>query len=494
MSYPYVRRPRPEQLRALKKIYKAKRVLVIGDMGVGKTKIGVDFIANLKWHKKASRALVVAPLEAIDVWLDEIRTNCPFLKVSLLLKGEKVNWNADIILVNYDFLCPRRKRKKKDGSTGPSERAKRKAALRGIPFNTINKRRRFDEKVLEAVIRWNPEIVIIDEGHKIKRPTARRSKAVHRLGTIAEYTIDLTGTPTGNRKVMDLWSQFRFIKQDLLDEDFADHKQRYGVWGGFGNFTLLKTRNVKELMAKIAPHVIRIKKTGLPEKVFIPYPVRMPPEARSIYKQMEDEFVAYVNGENVVAKIALTKLMKLSQIAGGHVKNDRKEDLFVHRAKVDALNELLDNLEEQGVKRVVIFARFLWEIAQIKKLLMDRKWPNIHRVEGRVLQDVLDRFNKEGGAMICQTQSGSGSNNFQAANYMIFYSTDHSLINFLQGVDRIHRLGQDKTCFYYFLQSKGTVDLRIYRMLQENKDAAEEIKQLAEEITNDNRGGTGRFG
>jgi SNF2 family DNA or RNA helicase len=478
LSYPYLIQPRPEQLKALKKIFRAKRVLVVGDMGVGKTKLGVDFIGNMVWHKKITRSLVIAPLEAIDVWIEQIGSNCPFLTYSLLMKGETVDWNANIILVNYDFVCPRRKKRK------PTDRAQKKAALAGKKPKV---KHFIDKKIIELIRKWSPEVVIADESHKIKRPTARRSKAIHTLGPIAEYTVALTGTPTGNKKVVDLWSQFRLIKPDLLDETFDEHKQRYGVWGGFGGFQLLKTRNVKELSNIIAPHTIRIKKTGLPEKNHIRYPVSLPQEARGIYKQMEEEFVAYVSGQNVIASIALTKMMKLSQIAGGFIKNEKKEDLPIHKAKVDALKSILENLRESGAERVVVFARFLWELDQILKVLKDLQWPNIHRVKGRVKQDVLDKFNQQGGAMVCQTQSGSGSNNFQAANYMIFYSTDYSLINFSQAIDRIHRLGQTKPCFYYFLQAKGTVDMRIYNLLQSNKDAAEELKTLIEEITDDHR-------
>ena len=449
MSYPYLKTPRPEQQKALKQIFRAKRVLIVGDMGVGKTKIGVDFVGNMVWHQKASRAVIIAPLEAIDVWIEEITSNCPFLTYSLFIKGEVVNWDANIILINYDYLCPRRKKRK------PTQTAVNKAAKQGKKPKV---KHFIDRRVIEAIVKWSPQIAIIDEGHKIKRPTARRSKAVHLLGPVAEYTIDLTGTPTGNKKVMDLWSQFRFIKPDLLDPQFDDHKQRYGVWGGFGGFEMLRTRNVKELARIIAPHTIRIKKVGLPEKNFIRYPVSLPAQAKSIYKQMEDEFVAYVQGQNVIASIALTKMMKLSQIAGGFIKNEKKEDLPIHRAKLDALREILEDLREAGTERVVIFARFLWEIAEIQKLLDLQGW-NTHRVRGRVLQPVLDKFNREGGAMLCQTASGSGSNNFQSANYMIFYSTDSSLINHLQAIDRIHRLGQTKPCFYYFIQAKGTVDV-----------------------------------
>jgi SNF2 family DNA or RNA helicase len=295
----------------------------------------------------------------------------------------------------------------------------------------------------------------------------------------------LTGTPTGNRGILDLWSQFRFIKPDLLEEDYVDFKHKYGVWGGFGGFTLLRTRNTREFHRIIGPYTIRIKKEGLPEKNYIPYPVIMPDEAKAIYKQMEDEFVAYVGGQHVVASIALTKMMKLSQIAGGFIKNEKKENLPIHTAKIEALKGILEGLLENGVQRVVIYARFLWEIAEVKKVL-DRQGWNTYRVQGRVPPEVMRQYNETGGAMLCQTASGSGSNNFQAGNYMIFYSTDYSLINHLQAIDRIHRLGQTKPCFYYFLQCRGTIDRRIYRLLQENKEVADNIKELMEDIRDHN--------
>lgn len=463
----------------MKKIRQRKHVLVAGDMGVGKTKIAVDFIANMIWHQKIKRALVVVPLEAVGVWEEQLTNNCPFVNYSLYLKNENPSWAAQVIIVNYDYLCPRRKKRK------PTERMIRNARVNG---KKLRVKKFVDKRILESIVAWAPNVVVIDEGHKIKKPTARRSKAIHALGPIAEYTIDLTGTPTGNKKVMDLWSQFRFLKGDLLDEDYKDFKQKYGIWTGFGNFTFVKPRNLKQLSRIIAPYTIRIKKTGLPQKNFIRYPVILPPHAKTIYKQMEEELVAYVSGQRVVAPIVLTKMMKLSQIAGGFIKNEKKEDISIHTAKISALKNILEELRENGTNRVVIFARFLWELEEVKKALNEQGWNNIYRVRGRVPQDVMSRYNSEGGAMVCQTQSGSGSNNFQAGNYMIFYSTDYSLINFNQGLDRIHRIGQDKPCFYYFLQARGTIDIRIYNLLRENKEVSDQILSLMEEIKSDHQG------
>jgi SNF2 family DNA or RNA helicase len=449
----------------MKKIHRVKHVMIAGAVGVGKTKIVADFIANMVWHKKLSRALVVLPLEALGVWEQQFSENCPFINYSLYLKDEQVDWSAHVIIINYDYLSPRRRKK---------------TTVRGKEKYEINKR------VLNDLIGWKPQLVAIDEGHKIKRPTARRSKAVHQLGTIAEYTIDLTGTPTGNKKVMDLWSQFKFIKGNLLCDKYVDFKHRYGKWGGFNNFQFLGVKNLKELSGIIAPYTIRIDMTGLPKETFIRYPVIMPPQAKQIYHQMAKDLIAEIDQKKIIAPIVLTKIMKLSQIAGGFIKDEKKIDHFVHRAKIDALNNILDELENADVKRVVIFGRFLWEIDQVKQVLEQRNWP-FHRVRGRILPEVQRTFDTVGGAMICQTASGSGSNNFQAANYCIFYSTDYSLINFKQALGRIRRRGQTKPCFYYFLQSRGTIDNKIYSMLMNNQDVAAEIMAMMEDIRKENQ-------
>lgn len=477
MPYPLIQVPRPNQRAAIKKIYRAETVLVAGDLGTGKTKVAGDFIANMQWAKRISRTTIICPLEAIGVWEEWFETNTSsFIRFSIYTKDTIPDWSADVIIINYDYLCPRRKKKK------PTDRAVAMAKKAG---RKPRKRFYIDKRISETIRDWRPDVIVIDEGHKIKKGTARRSKAIHGLGTVARYKIDLTGTPTGNKKILDLWSQFRFLHPELLGE-WEDFRREYGRWGGFGGFTFLKARNVKKLFSIINPYIVRMKNTGLPEKIFIPWPVHLPENAKKIYKDMEKEFVAEVSGKKVVASIVLSKMGKLSQIAGGHIMDDKKNRLPVHTAKVEALRGLLETLLENDAKHVVIFARYIWELKEIQKVLREQGWNNIYRVKGRVPSEVMQAYNSEGGAMVCQTTSGSGSNNFQASNYVIFFSTNYSLIDFDQAIGRISRIGQDKTCFYYFLQSVGTIDMRIYRMLQDHKDVAEHYKSLMEGIINDN--------
>lgn len=467
MSYPYKVYPRDEQLRALKKIYKKKTVAVFGDMGTGKTKIGADFVANMIWHGKISRAIVIAPLPALPVWEEHFENNCDFVNFSYFLKDVDPDLSAHVLLINYDFFAPR---------------SKKRVLTRGK--NKGSKKRYLDHTIEHAIRDWAPEVIIIDEGHRIKKASSRRAKALHRLASVAEYRLDLTGTPTGNKKIIDLWSQFEFLIPGYLGE-FEDYKRFYGKWGGFNGYKLIGYRNLPHLADLMRPYTVRIKKNIGIEKQFIPYPVVMPREAKDLYDKMEEDFIIEVNQTIITAPMALSKAMKLFQLSGGFVRTKKGgPDLPIHRAKLDALKEIAEEIQENGTTRLVVFARFLWEMAEIKKVLETMGWW-VHRVNGMVPKDALKRFNEEGGVMLCQIQSGSIANNFQAANYMIFYSTNYSLIDFQQAVDRIHRLGQTKTCFYYLLSCRGTMDARIYRTLQENKEVADEILNIVEEVKND---------
>ena len=63
------------------------------------------------------------------------------------------------------------------------------------------------EKELAA---WHPDLIIADEGHKIKTHNISASKAMHRLGAMAKYRLLLTGTPVTN-KAIDIFSQYKFL-------------------------------------------------------------------------------------------------------------------------------------------------------------------------------------------------------------------------------------------------------------------------------------------
>lgn len=449
MSYHYKLEPRTYQRKSLKLIYRRKRFFLALEMGTGKTKIALDFMGSMLHHKKIGQGLVIAPLSVLStVWEDEIAKNWDDslgLTYTLLRPGCSSLWKtAHLVLTNYDYA----------------------------------------RTMVKELMAWAPDIIVLDESHKIKNPHARQSKMAHKLGNVCEYAICLTGTPIGNRP-LDLWSQFKFLVPGLLEEKYKDFKDHYSIWGGGGGFELRKYKNLKELAHHVHPYVKSLKKKDyldLPDKNFIEIPVEMGEKARKMYKDMEKDFVAYVTDTTIVnAPIALAKLTKLSQISGGYIRSTEEEkDFPVHRAKLEVLEGITDDLLESDVKRVVIYARFLWEIKEIRKMLAP-SWTT-YQISGEIPAQqrkmAQSMFNESGGAMICQIASGSLGMNLQSANYTLFYSLSYSHIDFLQAQDRTHRMGQTLPCFYYLLLCKGTLDRKIYRILKEKRDVAEEIISL----------------
>ena len=415
------------------------------DMGTGKTQVALDFIGSLLYHKRISQAVIICRLRGIPTWEEEFE--------ALMQPG-----------VNYIVLRP-----------GP-------LPVRWEKYPVIIVNYEYGRIMADTLLKLKPDVVIIDESHRIKNPNARQSRVAHRLGKVCRFAMALTGTPIGNRP-LDLWSQFKFLKPELLDKKFREFKQKYAIWGGFGGYELRKYRDLKTLAKIVHPYVKTYKKNIGVEKRFIEVPVDMPASAKKHYQTMEKEFVAFVSEQvTVSAPIVLAKMTKLSQIAGGFIKDtETDQEHELHTAKLEALKELTDSLLDQEEKRVVIFSRFLWEIKRIKELLAP-DWVT-YTIQGgiKVNEQKLAEslFKSSGGAMICQIASGSESINLQSSRYCIFYSCDYSSIHFQQAQDRIHRKGQkNKEVFYYVLMSRGTIDRRVYRILKEKKSVADEMMEL----------------
>ena len=54
----------------------------------------------------------------------------------------------------------------------------------------------------------------------------------------------------------------------------------------------------------------------------------------------------------------------------------------------------------------------------------------------------------------------------------------YSFEEFTQGKDRIHRIGQDKSCLYIYLIAKDTIDEQLLAILQKKKDIQEAVREL----------------
>jgi SNF2 family DNA or RNA helicase len=65
--------------------------------------------------------------------------------------------------------------------------------------------------------------------------------------------------------------------------------------------------------------------------------------------------------------------------------------------------------------------------------------------------------------------------NLQVANKISYFSPPLSSELFEQSKKRIHRIGQNRPCFYYQLVCSGSVEAQIYRNLKMRQDYTEAL-------------------
>ena len=197
-------------------------------------------------------------------------------------------------------------------------------------------------------------------------------------------------------------------------------------------------------------------------------------DAIKLYDSIEDESYAELDESEVTTANILTRLLRLSQITGGHLTDDDGVVNTVSRAKLDALSDIIDSAMAED-KKLVIMARFVPELDDIQELL-EKKKIGYAVVRGGVKDrdNEIHRFQYDDRCRVFVGQiaaAGLGIT-LTAASTMVFYSLDYSMSNFEQAKARIHRTGQKENCHYIYLVCRGTVDRKVLYALRQKMNLA----------------------
>lgn len=439
---------------AIPKLKEQGCAALLMDMGLGKSFTSIAIMGELFLEGLIEKVLVVCPTSIINVWEKEISK-----------------------FADYDYNV--------ESITG-STMSKRKAKLislshkQGLKVAIINYEATWRmEKELNI---YKPNMIICDESQKIKNPSASQSKTLHRLGAKAEYKMILTGTPVQNSP-MDIFSQWKFLDPNIFGLSFYAFRNRYAVMGGYYNHQIIRYKNMDELTSKAHSVAYRITKEealDLPEQIFQNRYCELEPGARRTYDAVvRQSFAELMEGE-ITATNVLTKLMRLSQISGGHVKDDDGRIQVISKAKLNELKDIMEDIIVDNKKKLVVFARFIPEIESIQSVAreMGIEYSYITgdiKIEER--GEMCDKFqnNDEVKLFIAQIQTAGLGITLTAADTAVFYSLDFNYANYTQAISRTHRIGQKCTCTYINLISVGTVDEKIIKALESKEDIAKNI-------------------
>lgn len=333
----------------------------------------------------------------------------------------------------------------------------------------------------QALAAWGPDLIVCDEGHKIKTHNISASKAMHRLGAKAGYRLLLTGTLITN-KAIDVFSPYKFLNPTIFGTSFYAFRSRYFDMVGYGNHTpVLKKSMEAELSARLHSIAYRAAKADcldLPETTDVVRQVELEPAARKIYRCLVKESFAELASGEVTAPNVLTRLLRLSQLTGGFLGNDENAAVQqISSAKLSAMEDILDSAVAEGQKLVII-ARFLPEIRAICKELDGRglRYACITgEVQDRAAQVAQFQNDPDVPVFVGQIATAGLGLTLTAASTMVFYSLDYSMSNYEQAKARIHRVGQRNPCTYIHLIAKGTVDEKVLTALRNKADLAKAL-------------------
>jgi len=420
-------------------------------MGCGKSLVGIAVMGSMYLNAKINRVLIVAPLSILSVWEEELERFADFPYTVTVLKGSS---------------------------------AKKKEALRnaekgdGLQIVIVNYESCW--RLEDELLRFDADLIVADEGHKIKEGRTAQSKAMHRLGDKASYKLLLTGTVITNKEI-DVFSQYRFLDKSVFGSSFFAFRNRYFDMTGYGGHTpVFKNRMSEDFLNRLHSIAFRVTKSeclDLPEIVEEVRTVELEPKAMKLYRQIEKQSFAELASSEVSAVNVLTKLLRLSQITGGHLTDDEGDTNAVSTAKLEALSDIIDSVMQEN-KKLVIMARFVPEMNDIQRLL-EQKGIDYAVIRGGVKNrdEQVRRFQNDDNCRVFLGQiaaAGLGLT-LTAASTMVFYSLDYSMSNFEQAKARIHRVSQKNDCLYIYLVCKGTVDTKVIRSLRNKTDLAKAL-------------------
>lgn len=309
--------------------------------------------------------------------------------------------------------------------------------------------------------------LMLDESSLIQNETSKRSKFILKLQP--KNVILLSGTPTGG-KYETLWSQLHLLGWNITKEMYYNHYIDYH-WDEANGFPLRIIdgyKNVERLKKKMRAYGCHFLKTedciDLPEQ--IEQTIKVP--AIKEYGIFKKDRICTINDTELVGDTTLTKLLYERQLCGQY-----------NRDKLEAFRDLVESTND----RLIVFYNFTAELGAMQNVLLDVDFEGYSKrfsvVNGK-LKALQNYEDKDDSITFIQYQAGAMGLNLQKANRMIYFTPPLSSEFFEQSRKRIHRIGQTKTCFYYYLTCKGSVEEKIYKTLAMRRDYTEALFEEGE--------------
>lgn len=319
------------------------------------------------------------------------------------------------------------------------------------------------------------DLLVLDEAHYIKSPTALRSKAVKLLAKSVEKIIMLTGTPVLNRpaelfnplSILDPkgWSSWWMFAHRYC----AAHQTRFGLdTSGASNLEELKTKIAKYFLRRTKEEVMK----ELPQKIRVEVPITLPKEHERLYDKAHDSFAAFLRENKGKKDKEIAKALQAEKL----VRLNALREIAAN-GKVAATTQMIEDLIANGQK-VLVFSSFIFPLEQLHEkfgstsVLITGKTDNEERFE------IVKQFQNdpETKLFLGGIKSSGVGITLTAASTVIFIDYSWTPADHKQAEDRAHRIGSThESITIYTLHAKDTIDDVMKKMLSKKKALVDNI-------------------
>ena len=352
------------------------------------------------------------------------------------------------------------------------------------------------QELLDEFMAWAPEVVVLDESHRVKSYNAKRTKLMYKLAADTDVIL-ATGTPV-LQSPMDLFAQFKIMDKKVFGVNFFEFRSRYFYDKNSGmpkdrHFPnwVVRPGTYEQMRHKVEEVAMVVKKQdclSLPPFVRQKIEVELPSSMRRPYEMMRKHLIAQIEEGDCVAQLALTKALRLLQMASGYIpvvaekglKLESKNIPFKENPKALALRELLSDITPHS--KVLVWAVFKENYKTIREVCDGLKIDYVEISGERTpkqKQEAVDRLHTDDAVRVLIGHPGSGGIgiNLIAASYSIFYSRGYSLEYDLQAEARNYRGGSNRHARVtrIDLVAKDTIDEDVAEALAAKQTVSDRI-------------------
>ncbi|MDR0520474.1 MAG: DEAD/DEAH box helicase [Planctomycetaceae bacterium] len=318
------------------------------------------------------------------------------------------------------------------------------------------------------------DLIVLDEIQKTKNPAAKLTKTVRDLQT--SYRWGLSGTPLENgiQDLITICETLKpgiFIRKRILNDGYQYDVRNYTdllnrcstiYTEGYGyNTDIIKLlyqpiflrRRVKDVMKE------------MPEKITHEVWLDLPRKQREAYTAAEQSGITELKkmGTKITLQHVLGIINKLKQICNYYGGES---------VKLEHLQEKLGDLTEEGNKALVFsqypnetLRRIEPELQKFNPVIYDGSLSDARR------EKVVNNFQHtdDNQVMLLSLKAGNAGITLTRANYIYHFDMWWNPAVMNQAVGRVLRIGQTKTVFERFLLTKGTIEEKIYRKVQQKQ-------------------------